>query len=682
MPKSKSKNTVSLSGRYGNGLLIGAAAAVLIVLVAVLGTLTDIPLWILGAAALALLLAASVLIFRYADRRGPHGADGQTLSPLLGNIMVETVMHQSAPAFICDIEQERVIWYNRALSDVSPLHTQLYGHPVSDFLSRTLASILSENEGEGAAVRIGESSFRCQPYRFSVKEREFCLLSMTDVTETERLYVQLAQSEAVVAYILIDNLDDMLQYEQEKFRPVAVQIESVLRDWAAQTDGILKEYERDRYLFVFEARHLDDCIVRKFDVLDRIRDIRVGDGKLPVTVSIGVAGIRGDFDEKERAAATALDMALQRGGDQVVVKGENGIEFYGGRSKTVQKRTKVRARVIANELIMHISRASNVIVMGHRYADFDAFGASVGIARLAMFCGAKVNIVTDLQDPNLAGCRALLAGVPDYAGVLVDTRESLALVAANSLLVIVDVNNPAIFENPELAENVDNVVLIDHHRKTAEFAREPLISYIEPSASACCELVAEMLEQALPDGMLLPDEANLMLAGILVDTKQFTKNTGTRTFGAALYLRDRGASPAETQNLFRTDLEDFIREAKFHSNVVIYRGVTAIALGDGDGDAGDRVTAAKAADKLLTVAGVQASFALVRIGDVVHISARSSDTINVQVILEKLRGGGHFDAAGAQVEGTTVQGALLLLKSAIDSYLDGTEMPAPDKAAQ
>jgi c-di-AMP phosphodiesterase-like protein len=332
--------------------------------------------------------------------------------------------------------------------------------------------------------------------------------------------------------------------------------------------------------------------------------------------------------------------------------------------------------VIANELITHISRASNVVVMGHRYADFDAFGACVGVARLAMFCGIPVNIVSDLQDRNLAGCRRILGRLKDYNDVLVDSREALELVSANTLLVIVDANNPALYESPALAQNVENIVILDHHRKTEEFERQPLISYIEPSASACCELVAEMMEQILPDGLLLPSEANLMLAGILLDTKQFTKNTGTRTFSAALYLRDRGAVPAQTQNLFKTDLKDFIREAKFRSNVVIYRGVTAIALGEGEGDAGDRLAAAKAADKLLEVEGVQASFALIRIGDVVHISARSGDAINVQVILEKLNGGGRFDAAATQMPTTTMHDALVQLKAAIDDYLDHADAPA------
>ncbi len=269
----------------------------------------------------------------------------------------------------------------------------------------------------------------------------------------------------------------------------------------------------------------------------------------------------------------------------------------------------------------------------------------------------------------------MLAGEPEYTDVLIDAGEALELLSANTLLIVVDVNNAVKFESPELAQNAENIVIIDHHRKTAEFEKEPLISYIEPSASATCELVSEMLEQVLPENLLRPTEANLMMAGILLDTKQFTKNTGTRTFSAALYLRDRGAIPAETQNLFKTDLNDFIREAKFRANVVIYRGVTAIALGEGEGDAGDRIAAAKAADKLLTVEGVQASFALIRIGDIVHISARSADSVNVQVILEMLNGGGHFDAAAAQVP-SSMHDALVQLKAAIDAYLDGTGKPA------
>ncbi len=657
-------------------LVMAAATAAILLLTGILGTFTKIPVFVLCIGAFLLIVLAAVLIRKQLDHRSMHGADSQQLTPVLGNIMVDTVMKQVSPVFICDAEEERIIWYNRAFAAAVQSKLQLYGHRADEFLSRNVASLLSENAADGAAVTVGSRSYRGRVHTLRAKDKGFCVITLSDVTETEQLYQQLTQRDAVVSYILLDNLDEILQYEQEKFRSVAVEIEKILREWAAEADGILKEYERDRYLFVFEAQRLDDFIVKKFDVLDKIRDIRIGDAMLPVTVSVGVANVRGTFSEKERAAAAALDMALQRGGDQVVVKNETGIECYGGRTKTVQKRTKVRARVIANELILHISRASNVLVMGHRYADFDAFGAAVGVARLAMFCGTRVNIVTDLKDPNLEGCRRMLAREKDYTDVLVDENDALDLVGANTLLVIVDVNNAEMFESLALAHNVENVVIIDHHRKTAEFEKAPLLSYIEPSAAAACELIAEMLEQVLPENHLKSAEANLMMAGILVDTKQFAKNTGVRTFSAALYLRDRGAVPSEAQSLFKTDLDDYIREAKFRSNVVIYRGITAIALGEGEGEAADRIAAAKAADKLLTVEGVQASFALIRIGDTVHISARSADTVNVQIILEKLRGGGHFDAAGAQVT-ATMQDALIQLKAAIDDYFDGA-----DKAAQ
>jgi c-di-AMP phosphodiesterase-like protein len=243
------------------------------------------------------------------------------------------------------------------------------------------------------------------------------------------------------------------------------------------------------------------------------------------------------------------------------------------------------------------------------------------------------------------------------------------LIRSDTLLVVVDANNASIFESPEIADHVEDLVIIDHHRKTAEFKKSPLISYIEPSASSACELVAEMLEQFIPTGMLDAEDANALLAGILLDTKQFTKATGTKTFSAALYLRDEGASPSDVQDLFKTTLDDFMREAKFGSNVTIYRDCMAISQNDGEGTGSDRISAAKVADKLLTVEGVAASFALVRIGNAIHISARSSGTVNVQLILERIGGGGHFDSAGAQMSDGSMHDAVVRLKNAIDSYL-------------
>ncbi|MGN1129180.1 MAG: DHH family phosphoesterase, partial [Candidatus Flemingiibacterium sp.] len=364
-----------------------------------------------------------------------------------------------------------------------------------------------------------------------------------------------------------------------------------------------------------------------------------------------------------------LDLALQRGGDQVVVKNSHNTEFYGGRTKTVQKRTKVRARVIANELTLNMAKAHNVLIMGHRNPDYDSIGACVGIARLAMFCGVKANIVVNRSDPNIRQAINRVASLPEYTDIFVDSFVGQDMIHSDTLLVIVDVNNPAQFEAPDIASNVGTIAIIDHHRKTGDYVRQPVITYIEPSASSACELVAEILEQSLPIGGLHREEADVLYGGMLLDTKQFSRNTGVRTFSAALYLRSEGANPAEVQLFFKSGLDDFMRETKFSMNVVTYRQIFAISMSDGDGSPQDRIAAAKAADKLLSVEGVMASFALVHIDDSVHISARSAGNVNVQLILEKIGGGGYYEAAGALLKNVTMTSALNSLKDAIDDYM-------------
>lgn len=390
---------------------------------------------------------------------------------------------------------------------------------------------------------------------------------------------------------------------------------------------------------------------------------------MSITVSVGISSIKGTLAEKEVSAQAALDMALQRGGDQVVLRSDKGDKFYGGKTKAVQKRANVRSRVVAQELSALMARTESVLIMAHRFPDFDAFGASIGIARFAMLCGVRPHIVTNDRDPNIAPCFEKIASVEEYDGLFISGPQAMDLIRPNTLLILVDVNNINNTEWPDLLRNVEQVVVIDHHRKTTEFEREPLITYIEPSASSASELVSEMLEQYMTSRTLLKEEAELLLAGILLDTKQFTRNTGTRTFAAALYLRGEGAVPGESNDLFRTDVNDLTKEARFHANTTIYRDRVAIAYVDEDTDASYRVLAAKAADKLLTVKGVDAAITLVSIGPRVCISARSDGRINVQLILEELGGGGHFDVAGAQVERQTIQEVIVRLREAIDKNI-------------
>jgi len=510
-------------------------------------------------------------------------------------------------------------------------------------------------------------------------ENVYYLLKFKDVTETVELKKFIREEDDVVAYIIIDNLDELMQFEQERYRESASKVEALLREWAESVGGIIKEYERDKYILITQTRVLEEFISLKFDILDRVRASYETEAGLPLTISIGVGCVEGTFADKDRAAHAALEMALQRGGDQVVLKTDSSVDIFGGKTKMSQKRTRVKARVVANELISHISSSSNVIIMGHKYADFDAFGSCVGLARLCMFCGVPVNIVTDFSDSNLDRCRDWISKEKEYRSVFIDKDSAMDLITMDTLLIVSDVNNKMQFECSELADHCLKMVVVDHHRKTADYERAPLITYIEPAASAASELVAEMLEQVLPPEAVLSVEANLMMAGILLDTNQFAKNTGTRTFSAALYLRGLGADVGEVQELFKTELCDFQRELKFHSNVEIYKDIAAIATAEGECTYKDKIPAAKAADKLLTVEGVKASFAIVPIGKEVHISARSSGTINVQLLLEKLRGGGHFDSAGTRLEGTTVAEAIEMLKSAIDSYLKENNQDKGDK---
>ena len=339
----------------------------------------------------------------------------------------------------------------------------------------------------------------------------------------------------------------------------------------------------------------------------------------------------------------------------------------------MQKRTNVRSRVVSGELVSAMKKASNVLVMGHRNADFDSIGSCVGLTRLAMYCGARVNMIVNRSDRNLTGMLELLGTEEDFLGVLIDEAAAFDLVETGTLVVVGDVNNVSIMESPELARRAGTLAIIDHHRKVAEFDRPVAIEYIEPSASSASELVAEMLEQVLPKDELPSQEATLLLSGIILDTQQFTRSTGTRTFSAAMFLRDCGAMPEVVMAMNRTSMDDYQREGRFRQNILLYRGQCAIACAQTDNAAeagpADRIIAAKAANNLLSVEGIEASFALMKIGDVIHISARSSGSLNVQLILEKIGGGGHYDAAGAQLSGITMREAVEQLKAAIDTQL-------------
>lgn len=587
---------------------------------------------------------------------GIHGLLGEEGSLVFKN--------SKSPIIIFDF-LGTILWYNDAMRSALDSYNNYIGEKISTVLNFTMEDV----EAGECRVTVGDNIYSIEGFVVSKKSNGLYLAMLSDVTELQILEKKYADERVAVAYIAIDNIEDVLQYVHEKFADAVVSIEEKLKAWAASMNGVIKSYDNDKYIMFFDSMYLDDCIENRFEILDSIRDARVGDG-VSITVSIGVSRRQGTLYDRELDARDAIDLALQRGGDQAVYKSENETIYFGGRTKTVYKRSNVRSRSFANQLTAMMSRSDNVIIMGHRYGDFDSFGASIGVARLAMLCGIKVNIAVDLTDRNLRPCVEMMQRTEMYSQVFVDNAAGLDLIGPETLVVLVDHNTIPRAQFSDIASKAASVAVIDHHRKNDKAAETVKLSYIEPSASSTCELVSEMLESAVSSQNLLKEEADILLSGILLDTKQFTRNTGTRTFGAAQYLRGAGANPTDVYNLFKAAPEDLSKEARFHTSIIMYKGQIALACCEGETDESYRVIASKAADKMLTLRGVAAAFTLVRIGEQIHISGRSAGKINVQLILEKLRGGGHFDVAGAQVVSDSIVEVLETLKKSIDEYLE------------
>lgn len=625
---------------------------------------------VLGFAALA---PAVLIVYRkLSEIRNGSSAVDDSITNLESNLTLNMLNGLYMPVVLAD-ENDRIIWYNHRFEELAGVRSH-YGKEFSTF-SPVKAQVLFDSKKEkGAVITAFDRYFNVKAYELPYDGKSMTLTVWNDCTDLERANTRLRLENPIVAFIVIDNLEVLMQNAQESYRSAAAEVEGIIRSWAASMDAIFREYERDKFLMIFHAKHLEQLVSSKFDILDKIRNVRVGDSDLPVTVSIGIANVEGSLDDKEKASREALDTALQRGGDQVALMQNGQMDFYGGKVQVAQKRTKVRARMVAEELTQLITKSSNVIIMPHRFPDFDAIGAAVGVAKLAEHFRVKANIVTNLTSPEFLKCYKRIKELPEYSKrkVFIDFAEAQDLLGTDTLLIIVDVNNPTQFEAPDLAANAHRMVFIDHHRKAAQFDFKPDITYIEPAASSASELVAEILEYALPAGRLSKEEAELMLSGISLDTKQFTKNTGTRTFSAALYLRNEGANPVSAAELFRTDLPDLVSEADFETNVIIYKGMIAITQNSDrvKTTAQSRISAAKAADKLLSVEGIEASFVICQTNDAIHISARSNGKINVQLIVEKLGGGGHFDAAATRMAGVTPIQAMTQLRKAIDTYLE------------
>ena len=698
------------------GVVAGFSALAVQILIS---AFTDIPPLYSGLALAALYAAAAtVLVITYRSTLHKYSRmHGRILKN--GEVMTGLIEQLDVPAVITH-DDGTVIWANKAVKELfGDEELDMFGKNMNRFCPFDVKSIkqatLSEadydsleiarrraagepvndppehssayatyprisNDHGGLEYVIGGRRFQAKCYSVVLPAetgdgvRRYNLTIFDENTELFDLKDETAKKNLTVAYVVLDNLAELAEYVRVNYREAANNIELHIKDWAEQLGGVLCEYDRDKYMILFSQEMLEKTIVDGFPILEKIRTERLGDNSMSVTVSMGISSVGDTVAEREKNAKLALDTALRRGGDQIVVKKADTMDFYGGRSKGIQKREKVSSRVIAKRLREIIGEHSRVFVMGHRNPDCDSIGASVGMARFvkAVRPDVSVHVVSALDNDTFKACTASLLGRVDHGMLFQSAGTALDEVSSDSLLIIVDANNFNIIESNEIANSVSDIVIIDHHRKVSDLPRKILLEYIDPSASSASELVAEMIESEFSETTLLKEEADVMLSGIMLDTMNFTRTTGMRTFSAAYFLRAAGASSERARGFFRDDLEQHLAEAKFFDpeNVVIYRDNIAIAVSMGSDERYDRIAASKAAERLISVREVIAAFALVKIGSSIHISARSTGTLNVQLILEALGGGGHFDSAGAQVTGRTMNEALVILKDAINNYLE------------
>ena len=533
----------------------------------------------------------------------------------------------------------------------------------------------------GIECFIGEKRYLARAYsaKFPSKDknggmRSYNLTVLEDNSELFTLKDKIENENLVVAYVILDNLTELAQYARIDYRMAANNIEIHLKDWANEIGGVMCEYDRDKYMLLIHQDQLIKCIEEDFPVLEKIRAEKLGNTNMSITISMGISGYGATVSAREQNAQLALDTALRRGGDQIAIKKEDGFEFIGGRSKSSQIREKVDSRINAKLLIEKLAGYSKVMIMGHKNPDCDSIGACIGMSRFVRSKAAPetdVRIIVNTSNETFLTCTEALYDHPDHRNTFIEGLDALDIIDDKTLLIVVDVNNFNIAECPDLVRSIESVAVIDHHRKSAEFTRPLVLEYIDPSASSTSELITEMIESELTEGELLNEEANVLLAGIMLDTMNFTRTAGVRTYSAAYFLRANGARAEEARLFFTENIEQHKAEAVFFApeNIVTFRQCIAVAKSLGTGAPEyDRIAAAKAAERLIATKGIEAAFTLVKIGDSIVISARSNGNINVQLILEELRGGGHFDAAGAQVNAKSMKEVQLLLRNAIDHY--------------
>ena len=512
-----------------------------------------------------------------------------------------------------------------------------------------------------------------------VENRDNVLISIFFYDETEILRLQkyLTDRQLVVALLYIDNYEEALESIDEVRRSLlSALIDRKINKYFQEYQVLLKKIEKDKYLIVFQNQYLEELKGARFTILDEVRDVNIGN-EMAVTVSMGIGTGTDSYTDSYEAAHAAIDLALGRGGDQVVIKDKNEFLYFGGKSASVGKSTRVKARVKAQSFREIIEDNEKVIIMGHSMPDADAFGAAVGVYRMVKYLDKKAYIILNNVTDSISMVVDRFRGdqaPAEYADMIVTSEQAMALYDENTVLVIVDVNRPGYTECPELLEIAKTKVLFDHHRQTSDSINDALLSYIEPYISSACEMVTEML-QYVGDGVKLKSiEAEAMYSGIMIDTNNFTTKTGVRTFEAAAFLKRCGADVTRIRKAFRTDMEEYIAKAKAISTAEVFMEGFILAECAADSVGSPTVLGAQVANELMDINNVRASFVFTDYNNQIYISARSIDEVNVQVVMEKLGGGGHMSVAGAQLAGCTIEEAKQQVKNVLTEMVENKEI--------
>lgn len=588
----------------------------------------------------------------------------------------ESILNMPLPMTIVKLGPNEIMWANDRFMQITGGKEHFFEQKLSSLVPGFSTQWLLDGKTECPdEVVIGQRRFKAFGNLVRSSDRgddsdNITLLAAifwNDETEHFDVMDEYSSSRPVAAVILLDNYDDLTKNISDNLKSALLAtIDDKITTWAEPCAGMLRKLERDRYVLVFESRYLQSMIDGKFSILDTVRALTNSSG-IASTISIGIGHGGQSYKENFDFAMLSIEMALSRGGDQAVIKDRFNFTFYGGRSKETERRTKVKSRVMASSISELISQSSAVLIMGHKEADLDSVGAAAGLCCICRKKGKKAHIVLDMENNSSANLLEKLVTLHEYEGCFISAEDAMLIADSMSLLVVVDTNRPDQVESLALLESCNRVAVIDHHRRAADYIERVTLNFHEPFASSASELVAELMQYIVEQQDILRLEAESLLAGIVLDTKNFSVRTSGRTFDAAAFLRRAGADTVEVKKLFQNDLGGTVSRYEIIQAARLYRNEIAIAVLD---KTVDRTIAAQAADELLSISGILTSFVMYPSEGRVIISARSIGDVNVQVVLEPLGGGGNAATAGAQVPATDVKEVLARLVASIDNYFD------------